>query len=224
MESLMTESELAARQFVNDSKVIADAMAAGILSQREGQMALAGVAGVGLVNDGDYRLDGFSNMLGDLVMQSEVASVRVAESFRDMADKTLKSFNDVAQSIRGGGFLDILGSIIGLGIQLGSVGAFGKGVQGRINSIPGRANGGMVSAGQSYLVGENRPEIFTPQANGFITPSAQGSGGGIATIVPSPYFQVVVDGRIQQAAPGIAMSGASMAGVKASRSQSRRVR
>ena len=224
MESLMTDSERAARQFVNDSRVIKEAMATGGLGQREGQMALAGIAGVGLVNDGDYRLEGFGDMLNGLVTASETASVRVVESFRDMADKTLQSFSDVAQSIRGGGFLDILGSVIGLGIQLGSVGAFGRGVQGRINSVPGRANGGMVSAGQSYLVGENRPEIFTPNANGFISPNAQGSGGGVAMIIPSPYFDVVVDGRVQKAAPSIAMSGASMAGVKASRSQSRRVR
>jgi len=35
----------------------------------------------------------------------------------------------------------------------------------------GRANGGHVSAGTSYIVGEQGAELFTPGASGFITPS-----------------------------------------------------
>ena len=43
-----------------------------------------------------------------------------------------------------------------------------------------RASGGPVAAGQSYLVGEQRPEIFTPDVNGRIvarTPSLAGGAG-----------------------------------------------
>jgi hypothetical protein len=36
---------------------------------------------------------------------------------------------------------------------------------------PARAGGGLVSAGTSYPVGEHGPELFTPGANGFITPN-----------------------------------------------------
>ncbi len=39
----------------------------------------------------------------------------------------------------------------------------------------GRASGGPVMAGESYLVGEQGPELYTPAANGFITPN--GAGG-----------------------------------------------
>jgi len=43
----------------------------------------------------------------------------------------------------------------------------------------GKASGGPVNYGQSYLVGEAGPEIFTPGASGQITPnSALRSGGG----------------------------------------------
>ncbi len=37
-----------------------------------------------------------------------------------------------------------------------------------------RASGGPVYAGQSYIVGEHRPELFTPSQNGTISPSVPG--------------------------------------------------
>ncbi len=55
----------------------------------------------------------------------------------------------------------------------------------------GKAQGGPVSAGKSYLVGENGPELFTPSAAGSITPNHQmGSTGG------GPAIQIgVLDAR-----------------------------
>ncbi|MEP7304218.1 MAG: hypothetical protein ABJA98_01745 [Acidobacteriota bacterium] len=55
-----------------------------------------------------------------------------------------------------------------------------------VNAAPTghRAEGGPVAAGASYLVGERGPELYTPGANGFITPN--GSGGG-ATVVNHIY-------------------------------------
>ena len=43
--------------------------------------------------------------------------------------------------------------------------------------MQGRENGGPVEAGKSYIVGEKRPELFTPGASGVITPYVPGSGG-----------------------------------------------
>ena len=40
-----------------------------------------------------------------------------------------------------------------------------------------REAGGPVEAGKSYIVGEKRPELFTPGASGVITPYVPGSGG-----------------------------------------------
>jgi hypothetical protein len=49
-----------------------------------------------------------------------------------------------------------------------------------------RANGGPVSAGKAYMVGERGPELFVPNAGGSIVPnermSAGGSGGTNVTI------------------------------------------
>lgn len=55
-------------------------------------------------------------------------------------------------------------------------------------SFPQRAAGGPVRAGQPYIVGENRPELFVPSQNGVIMPRVPGpssggsSGGGTARL------------------------------------------
>jgi len=41
-----------------------------------------------------------------------------------------------------------------------------------------KADGGPVTGGRSYIVGEKGPEMFTPSASGSITPNHQMSGGG----------------------------------------------
>ena len=43
----------------------------------------------------------------------------------------------------------------------------------------GRAGGGSVYGGSSYLVGERGPEVFTPGASGFVTPNGGWGGGGV---------------------------------------------
>lgn len=47
-----------------------------------------------------------------------------------------------------------------------------------IGQLPGKATGGPVSAGTTYLVGEKGPEIFTPSGSGNIIPNHQLGGGG----------------------------------------------
>jgi hypothetical protein len=59
------------------------------------------------------------------------------------------------------------------------VGKFVMNVTGGYN----RATGGDVWAGQSYVVGEHRAELFTPRVNGHISPSVDGAGGGGTPIV-----------------------------------------
>jgi hypothetical protein len=45
-----------------------------------------------------------------------------------------------------------------------------------------RADGGPVTAGQSYMVGERGPERFTPSSNGYISPHGSGGGTTIGTL------------------------------------------
>jgi hypothetical protein len=63
----------------------------------------------------------------------------------------------------------------GGGLNLGGVlGSLLAGVLG----LPGRATGGLVSAGASYLVGERGPELFVPTSSGRIDAHGGGSPGG----------------------------------------------
>jgi hypothetical protein len=69
--------------------------------------------------------------------------------------------------------IDGFRTLISIGSKIGGAigGAFGG----------GRASGGPVSAGTTYLVGEKGPELFTPSASGRIIPNGS-MGGGSNTI------------------------------------------
>jgi hypothetical protein len=56
----------------------------------------------------------------------------------------------------------------------------------------GRASGGPVSSGSSYLVGERGPEIFTPSGSGMITPNSAIGGNTITVNVQGADPQAVV--------------------------------
>lgn len=49
-----------------------------------------------------------------------------------------------------------------------------------------RADGGSVSSGSPYLVGERGPEIFVPAQNGSITPNDRIGSGGINVVINNP--------------------------------------
>jgi chromosome segregation ATPase len=68
-------------------------------------------------------------------------TVVVADSFAQMAQRITSSLQGLANSIRSGDFLGILGGALDIFMQLGSAGVFGGGLQTRLNSVPGRANG-----------------------------------------------------------------------------------
>jgi len=81
-----------------------------------------------------------------------------ADSLRDLMDNILKQI--IAQLIR-------------VFIVQKAVGAFGT-----WSGLTPKAMGGPVASGQSYIVGEKGPEIFTPGQSGNITPNNQIGGGG----------------------------------------------
>jgi hypothetical protein len=60
------------------------------------------------------------------------------------------------------------GGLIDLGLGLASI----------LLGSPGRAHGGGVSAGRSYMVGERGPELFVPGTTGRIEPLGRGSASG----------------------------------------------
>ena len=163
----------------------------------------------------------------------------IGQSWEDMSHQILNSMNDVVSGIRGGGFLQTLQGALDIFMQLASLGVFGSSVQGTVNAgVKGaRASGGPVTGGGTYLVGEKGPELFTPGASGFITPNnrlmaandhvTSAGGGGIVQIVPSPYFDAVVDQRAGNVAAPMAVragvAGADMAQRNISRQRRNRI-
>ena len=92
-----------------------------------------------------------------------------------------KELDKALQEIAAGVLKDIGQMLIkfGLNTLLSSIGG-GGGIPGAIGKVFGgfKANGGPVSGGQSYIVGERGPELFTPGQSGFITPNNALGGGG----------------------------------------------
>lgn len=177
-----------------------------------------------ITQDGGFVED-ITDSLPDLVTELNKTSGLIgrytndyAESFEISAQRVIGSIGNMAQSIKGGGFLGILEGVAGLFLSLGGAGAFGSKLQTRINAPPlPRARGGHMTSNRSYLVGERGPEIMTMGGRpGFMTPNNKmGEGSGRSTpvhIIPSKYFDVVVDGRalrqVAMGAPGIATAAA----------------
>jgi TP901 family phage tail tape measure protein len=165
--------------------------------------------------------------LEELRGKSETQTVRVAKTFADMTTDIIGSFQQLTNSIKGGGFLDILGAVIGLGLKLGEAGLFGEKIQTNLNkNIHAHANGTNFAPGGLSLVGERGPELVNlPRGAGVMSNrELRNLGGTSVQVIPSPYFDVVVDGRIAATAPAIAGAGAAMAqGQMAARAQ-RRIR
>lgn len=171
-----------------------------ILSVAAGAKPLADVQGI---------MDSFTRTMQGAAQKTQVQSVSIVKSVGDMAQGVLDKLKGLTDAIRGGDFLDILGGVLDLVLQLGSVGAFGKTIQANINSagsIPGRAIGGPVTMGSPYMVGERGPELFVPGASGRIVPNNALGGGAVVNnyyTLPSDEFWRRVDGRVATAAPAI---------------------
>lgn len=81
-------------------------------------------------------------------------------------------------------------------------------VRQNVRDIGGRAHGGPVESGRSYVVGERGPELFTPDVGGRITPNDElgGVGGGQFEgnlYLDSGAFLGVVRGEIRESHRGL---------------------
>ena len=189
-----------------------------------GQATVSG----GLLSTGP--LVDFGKELGDLQKDSEVKTVRIAESFAQMSQRITSSLQGLANSVRSGDFLGILGGVLDIFTSLGSAGVFGSGLQGSLNSIPSFAGGGFTGNGArtggldgkgGYLAMLHPRETVLDHTKG------QGMGGRVHVTVSvdkSGNLQAFVDDQIMSRGPMIASASASLAqGQMAQRAQ-RRVR
>ncbi len=106
---------------------------------------------------------------------------------------------------------EALGSVLNsisrqlISFALGSIGGSekgsGSGIFGAIADIfrdSGRANGGPVTGGRSYIVGEKGPEVFTPGVSGGITPNSALGGANVTVNVDASGSSVQGDGPSAQ--------------------------
>ena len=54
---------------------------------------------------------------------------------------------------------------------------------GALDNLSGKALGGPVTGGRSYMVGEHGPELFTPMGGGTITPNSRLNSGGVTIVM-----------------------------------------
>ena len=119
--------------------------------------------------------EGFTDMFTDVLT---LDFKNIGSSFSNMLKSMLKAIaNFMAKQVVTSflsRFLGGSGGGIGTGVSLG--GNFSQSWGDRMIAsvapkLNFRANGGPVSAGQAYIVGERRPELFVPRTSGTIIPS-----------------------------------------------------
>lgn len=143
-----------------------------------------------------------------------MGTAKLADAFENMGKRIIASLIDIA--IQQAIIKPLANSLFGVadaagnrsGGSMAGIGSFLARTFGG-----GKATGGPISPSNWYVVGEKGPELFAPGVSGTVIPNGgRGTGprqGGIARIVPSPYFDVVVDGRAQAVATPIAASSTS---------------
>ena len=135
-------------------------------------------------------VDGFGRA-GDVLERGLLSAIRRGSlGFEDLRRIALSVINDIAaqavQSALGG-----LGGGLGGGIAVGGAGGAGllnlgsllAPLLGGVLGLPGRATGGLVSAGRGYLVGERGPELFVPTSSGRVEPSGDRRGRDVRVAI-----------------------------------------
>jgi hypothetical protein len=113
------------------------------------------------------------------------------DAFRDMARSIIAKLYEVLVVQRLVGSFDAANP----GAATGIVGFLGKAFGGFM------ANGGPVSGGTPYVVGERGPELFVPSRSGTIVPN--GAGGGVTVIQNNTFGNGVSRAEVQAMLPRI---------------------
>lgn len=211
-------SRLEAESFRNRTSGLGDAKVSGWLNDNEPLVDLEQSAK-------DY-LDAMSG-LGD---KTQVQTVTIAESFAQMAQRVTSSLQGLANSIRSGDFLGILGGVLDIVMQLGSAGVFGKKFATRVNTPRSFEGGGFTGMGSRTggLDGKGGFMAMLHPNESVIDHTKGGAGGRVHVTVGvdprSGNLTAFVDGRAAQMVPVAANVGAMQAQSMAAQSARRRVR
>lgn len=203
-----------------------------VLQERYGKEA---TVSDGLLNEGPLvnfkaQFEAMQEALGKAAETTKVQTVQIAESFKDMADKSIQALDRFVGAIKGGGFLDILGSAVNLFLQLASTGLFGKKLAANVNAprIPGNANGTAFHPGGLMMVGERGPEILQVPRGGRVVPNHELREAGQSAIrIILDERTDIVEARIGRsvatATPAIMDGSAKVTTARLAQRQSRRL-
>jgi TP901 family phage tail tape measure protein len=154
--------------------------------------------------------DAFSTSFKGIISGSMTAKEALASFFTSVADMFLDmAAQIIAKMIQ----MAILNTIVGLlpgaggagGFTAGPLAAVGDVVQDLISTLARfelrrfKANGGPVSSGQTYMVGERGPELFVPGRSGTIVANDKMGGGSTNVIVNVDAKGSSVEGNEQGA-------------------------
>jgi TP901 family phage tail tape measure protein len=164
-------------------------------------MAQRGAQGIG---------DAFSSSFQGIITGTQSAQEALASFFQNIAKSFLDMATEIiAQMVIMYAFKQLLGLFGGGGSGIGAVGNFSGAFSGTASSFnpasfgmglpPGRAKGGPVSSGQSYMVGERGPELFVPGRSGSIVPNDKMGGGSTNVVVNVDAKGSSVEGNEQGA-------------------------
>jgi phage-related minor tail protein/copper chaperone CopZ len=131
-----------------------------------------------------YDLIGDSGVSEAIKNNAAYAAEDATKAAQDMGWAFQSAFEDAI--LGGEKFSDVLKGlaqdVLRIAIRSAITAPLGNWVSGMVGSMfgGGKASGGPVNEGTSYLVGEKGPEMFTPRTSGNITPNhaLQGGGGG----------------------------------------------
>jgi len=123
--------------------------------------------------------------IGRDVLEGMVSDLRAGKSAADIFANAL---GRIADKLLSGAFDSLFGGAGGIfGGLLGGSGGFAA--LPKVGPVPAaRAMGGPVTAGQPYIVGEKRPELFVPNVSGTIIPKVPGGSTSInfAPVINAP--------------------------------------
>lgn len=171
-----------------------------------------------------------------------VANERIKLSFGEMAQDSIYALQRLTSAVQGGGFLDILGAVIGVTGNIAGMfgGRLGFGSAGSINksalaslrgtalpSIPAYANGTSFHPGGLALVGEKGPEIARLPRGTAVYPNGMGPGGVTNNYfsgnLMTPQFWAMIQNGDRAAAQIGATAGAEGGFAKVAKASSRRL-
>jgi len=129
-------------------------------------------------------LDGFAGLATGLYQAGVDAIQALWDGMKAVFDRLIAWVNEKVAAITAP-FQGILGSFSG------ASGTEGSSNPPRRSRNAGRAGGGSISRGSTYMVGERGPELITASRSGYVSPNRSGAPGSSITVAPSFTFNAM---------------------------------